>query len=104
MWTPAHGVATESSTRPRPRQRTRLGASGPWTTCPATATASSAAMSADSFWAEKQPDEIIAAAAEAGAAAVGLVELVLQVSGALYPAIRGIVVDAVMQRARALPR
>ena len=56
------------------------------------------------LWAEKQPDEIIAAAAEAGAAAVGLVELVLQVSGALYPAIRGIVVDAVMQRARALPR
>jgi hypothetical protein len=50
------------------------------------------------LWAEKQPDEIGQGAAQAGAAAVGLPEPVAQVSDALYPAISGIVADAVMQR------
>ena len=50
------------------------------------------------LWADKQLDEIGQAAAQAGAAAVGLLEPVAQVSDALYPAIRGIVADAVMQR------
>ena len=50
------------------------------------------------LWAEKQPGEIDAAMAEGGARAVGLLEPVAQVSDSLYPAIRGIVADAVVQR------
>ena len=50
------------------------------------------------LWVEKQSEEVTAAAAQAGAAAVGLEEPVTQIADALYPAIRGIVADTVMQR------
>ena len=50
------------------------------------------------LWAEKQLDEIGQVAAQVGAFGVGLLEPAAQVSDALYPAIRGIVANAVMQR------